>query len=68
MKLKVQLEVMLHVDEELLEENGESTDPEFLANAVYVAVPSGSFLSVMDEAVEPTGQTVKSFTVVKEAS
>jgi hypothetical protein len=67
MKLKVQLEVTLDVDEELLEENGESTDPEFLANAIYVAVPSGSFLSVMDEAVEPTGQTVKSFCRIKES-
>lgn len=66
MRLEVQLKVILDVDEELLEGNGESTDPEFIANAIYVQVPSGSFLSVMDEAIEPVGLTVKSFCRIKE--
>jgi len=61
MKVKVQLDVVLDIDEELLEGNGESTDPEFIANSIYVAVPSGSFLSVMDEAIEVESQSVQSF-------
>ncbi len=66
MRLEVQLKVILDVDEELLEGNGESTDPMAIANAIYVQVPSGSFLSVMDEAIEVVGGTVKSFSRIKE--
>ncbi len=61
MKMRVQLDVVLDVDEELLEDNGESTDPKWIANIIYVAVPSGSFLSVMDEAIEVESSSVQSF-------
>lgn len=51
-KLRIQLEVEVEVDDSALEENGEKLNDDQIAQALYVGVDGGSFLSAVDEAVE----------------
>ena len=61
MKMRVQLEVVLDVNKELLKDNGEDMSNEQIASSIYVAVPRGSFLSCMDEAIEIESQSMQGF-------
>ena len=61
MRLRVDLSVVLEVNEEILEENGESMSDGALANLLAAEVERGSFLSCVDEAVEATEHRVATF-------
>ncbi len=57
-RLRIQLEVEVEVDDDLLEENSEEMTDEQVAKAIETFPPSGSFLSVADEAIEIIGDKV----------
>lgn len=61
MRLVVQIEVELEVDDEILKDNNEPMTDEAIANSVSVSIPGGSFLSCMDEAIEVESSRVLSF-------
>ncbi len=61
MRLLVQFEVELEVDEEILKDNNETMTDEEIANSVSVSIPGGSFLSCMDEAIEVETSRVRKF-------
>ncbi|KKM06893.1 hypothetical protein LCGC14_1739370 [marine sediment metagenome] len=61
MKLLVQLEVELEVEEEILEDNNEPMTDKEIANSISVSIPSGSWLSCMEEAIEINDSRVLEF-------
>lgn len=61
MRLLVQLEVELEVDEEILRDNNEQMTDDAIANSVFVSTSGGSFLSCMDEAIEVETSRVRNF-------
>lgn len=61
MRLVVQIEVELEVDEEILKDNNEPMTDKAIANSVSATIPGGSFLSCMDEAIEVESSRVLSF-------
>ncbi len=61
MRMRVELAVVLDVNEEILQDNGEKMSDEQIANSIYAQVTSGSFLSCMEEAIEIESQGIQDF-------
>ena len=61
MRMRVQLEVEVDVEQEILKENGEEMSDEQIANCVSAFIPSESTLSWLDDPIEVLGTEVLGF-------